>query len=323
MPLTLVGSFGTKGGGRNQLKDIRDIVVLPGGAGFIACDAGSNKLIKFDAAGEVVDAFFGPLKHGSGPSDCPQPSSLAMHGNELIVADRLNKRLQVYSVSSGAFVRTIPLPMLPDAEQRTAYWPRAICVFTEDDGTTGLYVLEYCKNGNENINRVRVVELKTGFNLRTFEIPQAAFAPSRSSMGLSGRACSIAIAGHPVQAAFVSDSIGSAVAFSPLRHRPGPISGMDAPYGIVCNNIRGGDRHVYVGEYGMESASTKSIHVFVTEGKGGEVTPVETFKIEGSRRLTGLRLSEDSSTLYACDSGAGCVWILSTGGQASSPPPAA
>ena len=54
-----------------------------------------------------------------------------------------------------------------------------------------------------------------------------------------------------------------------------------------------------------------TVHILSPAGEGA-LKADEKFKIDGASGLTGLRLSADGTKLYACDQGAGCVWILST-----------
>ena len=308
MPLSLVGSFGELGGSFDKLKKPRDIIELPEGGGFIVSDAGNNKLTKFNADGSVAAGFFGVCGYGYGATNCIEPSGLAMYGDELFVVDEGNARIQVYSVADGAFVRTIFLPEgKPDDTNK--WYPKGVALHAEKkDGTPDLFVLEVAISGIEFSSRVQVLNISSGRPNRSFDVPKDVFNPGPSSLGLSGYAHGLAVAGRPLNAVIVGDMIGSSIGVVPHNKGPSLVGGITNPFGfaIYVDRKNADNMKVYV-----SSLEGGTVHILSPAGEGA-LKADEKFKIDGASGLTGLRLSADGTKLYACDQGAGCVWILST-----------
>ena len=224
------------------------------------------------------------------------------------VVDEGNARVQVYSVADGAFVRTIFLPEgKPDDTNK--WYPKGVALHAEKkDGTPDLFVLEVAISGIEFSSRVQVLNISSGRPNRSFDVPKDVFNPGPSSLGLSGYAHGLAVAGRPLNAVIVGDMIGSSIGVVPHNKGPSLVGGITNPFGfaIYVDRKNADNMKVYV-----SSLEGGTVHILSPAGEGA-LKADEKFKIDGASGLTGLRLSADGTKLYACDQGAGCVWILST-----------
>ncbi|KAL1508003.1 hypothetical protein AB1Y20_007601 [Prymnesium parvum] len=102
---------GGLGSGEGELHDPQSLLVV--GDHLLVTEWGNHRISVFEKStlaferhiGQTSDEHGDPVE-GSGPGELDQPCDVAIHGDELFVADTWNHRISVFDLSDGSFRRS-------------------------------------------------------------------------------------------------------------------------------------------------------------------------------------------------------------------------
>lgn len=102
--------LGKVGGGEPYFTSPSGIAIEKGAGKIYVCDAPRHMLIILDKGGHIL-GHFGKRRGGKGPGEFRYPSRIALVGEEVVVLDSGNSRLEILDLE-GHYRREIPIPEL-------------------------------------------------------------------------------------------------------------------------------------------------------------------------------------------------------------------